>query len=769
MTKLIRHPPGKKRPGNAPMASLFLRRAATRARWRVLAFWHRLAIRWEAREDAIRPRKWRRWITYTNCIRALCVIASVLVVVWFGEGLFVMARGRPTWFEAWQKDNAGFTTVVRFVGPFLLAGLATAIFLFWWYGWTKRRYLRKARRKPHELVLTAGPNTAEVVGRQEIAQVIAQRLRDRTTRRPYLLVGGVGTGKTAVLVQLTELLARQGAVPVPIRLRDAAGGLNFEEMAKQRFLDAAPQGILARTKTERVWQQLLADDKPVVIADGLEEALLDESLQEDRDNIIARAIEAADDKKLPLVIASRPHTALEVTPAAIIELEPLSEEAALDFVQAQTPEADERRLDWIVETAEVTESPIYLHIARELSKSGYLGREGPHTGGRPLDTRSRDRSTLRLWLLESWEKALVEGRLRDDVVRAEPDRRDAIEVVSALACLGLLQDKLEVGVAELQGEHLHASPAKWAGIEAEHLWTMRRRFDRYGKRGNALSEWHRRQIWDDLCSHISGEEKHRLCDGTIGECQAEIGRCVSNARALQLVEGSEQRVRFPHSILQAYFGFRMLRHLGDNQLRRLVDKALQPPGPSRELLISLVLLSRLRAAESPPAEEPRVMVVMKKDLRKRYWDPVLVRPLAQRLCQLAEQREDPKAFDLYAAALEIESVQTPPEQLKSIVSALRSHWDEIKGDSRTLGDAKVRVVRRLGAALRTGRRQDERHGKPQGQHHADVRGPPRIGDRGPLPWHSPRGRAGGGRRWRLRLRRDPQEDQRHQSRPRRRI
>ncbi|MFI9310671.1 ATP-binding protein [Streptomyces triculaminicus] len=709
MTKLIRHPPGRTRPRNAPMATLYPRKIAARFRWFVLAKWHKLTIRWEARGDTTQAKKWRHWVSYTNLIRVLCAFAVVLVLGWFGEGIFVMIRGKSTWFEDWQKGNSGFATVIRFVGPFLLVGLATAIFLFCWYSWTKRRYLRKARRKPHELVPTAGPNTDEVVGRQEITQVIAQRLRDRNTRRPYLLVGGVGTGKTAVLVRLTELLARQGAVPVPIHLRDAGGKseLNFEELAKRRFCDEAPKGILARSKTERVWQQLLADDKPVVIADGLEEAVLDESLQSDRDNIISRAIERADDEKLPLVIASRPHTALEVTRAAIVELEPLSEEAALDFVEASTPEADERRLDWIVETAEVTESPIYLQIARELSRSGFLRHEGRQSCGRPLDTRSRDRSTLRLWLLETWEKALVEGRLRDDVVGSEQDRRDAIEVVSALACLGLLQDKLEVGIAELQGAHLHASPLQWAGIEAEHLWTMRHHFDRYGKRGNGLTEWHRGQIWNTLRKNLSDDARHRMCDGTIGECQAELARCVSNADALELVEGSQEKVRFPHSILQAYFGFRTLRHLEENHVHReqnhvhqIVNRALQPPGPSRELLIALVLLSRRRAAEAVPVEEPEVMTVLKKELRKRYWESVVNKPLTHRLCRLAAQREDPKAFEIYAAALEIESVQNPPEQLDDIVSTLKEHWDRIKGDWRTLDDAKLRVVRRLGAALR---------------------------------------------------------------------
>ncbi|WP_406454816.1 hypothetical protein OH768_17955 [Streptomyces sp. NBC_01622] len=202
-------------------------------------------------------------------------------------------------------------------------------------------------------------------------------------------------GKTAVLVRLTELLARQNAVPVPVRLRDADDGadLNFERMAKQRFVEESPMGILARSKTERVWQQLLADDKPVVIADGLEEALLNENLQQNRENIIRRAIERAHEEKLPLVIASRPHSPLESTLAAIVELDPLSEEEALYFVEARVPDTDERRVDWIVETAEVTESPIYLQIAREPHRHGALERDGARGDAQRLDTRSWDRSS----------------------------------------------------------------------------------------------------------------------------------------------------------------------------------------------------------------------------------------------------------------------------------------------------------------------------------------------------------------------------------------
>ncbi|WP_254648480.1 hypothetical protein [Streptomyces sp. GbtcB6] len=276
MTRVVRHPPGKELPRDAPMATLDLRRAGNRVGHGLLGRWHTLTIRLEARRGVTRPRKWHRWVSYANVTRAIWIVAALALLAWVVEGLYILFTGGTTWFERWRQNNVGFDTVFKFVGPVLAASLAATLFLFWWYRWTKRRYPAKALRDPRKLVPTAGPDTAEIVGRDEVAQVIAERLRERDTRRPYLLVGGVGAGKTAVLVRLAELLAHQNAVPVPIRLRDAADGadLNFELLARRRFADEAPKGILARSKTDRVWQRLLADDKPVVLADGLEEALL---------------------------------------------------------------------------------------------------------------------------------------------------------------------------------------------------------------------------------------------------------------------------------------------------------------------------------------------------------------------------------------------------------------------------------------------------------------------------------------------------------------
>ncbi|MET9895914.1 ATP-binding protein [Streptomyces sp. NPDC006465] len=704
MTSVVRHPPGKERPRAAPMATLNLRRAGTRIGQGLVGRWHSLTIRLEARRGATRPRKWCRYLSYANVTRAIWLVAVLALLAWAGEGLFILITHQTTGFENWRQGNQGFETVFKFVGPILAASIAATLFLFWWYRWTKRRYLTKALRDPHKLVPTAGHDTAEIVGREEIAQVIAERLRERATRRPYLLVGGVGAGKTAVLVRLTELLARQNAVPVPIRLRDAADGsdLNFERLARRRFAEEAPKGIMARGKTDRVWQQLLADDKPVVLADGLEEALLDDGQEHNRDNTIRQAIERAHEEKLPLVIASRPHSPLESTSAAIVELEPLSEEAALHFVEAGVPETDERLVDWIVETAEVTESPIYLQLARELHRHGALEHERPGDGAQNLGTRGHDRATLRLWLLETWDQALCEGRMREDVALTPRERRDTLEVVSALACVGLLQDSLEVDFAELLQPNIHHPGAgRRVRARAEHLWAGRRGFDQYGKRGNGLTEWHRQQIWKALGERLGNEESRRLREGNLDQCRAALARFAARAKQLELVEGSARRVRFPHSIIQAYFGYRVLNHLGERGVGELVERALQPPGPSRELLIALVLLSRRRAA-ARPARGGGVRAEVRKELAGLVRQtPVRGRPLAHQLCTAAGRRtDDPKALDLYAAALEIASVDDDPKQLGHIVAAVRERWSGIKGDRRTLEDAKLRLLRQLGAALR---------------------------------------------------------------------
>src|SRR5258708_28278672 len=180
--------------------------------------------------------------------------------------------------------------------------------------------------------------------------------------RPRVLVGGVGTGKTAVLVRLTERLADTRAIPVPVRRRAARETLDFEAMAQERFLGEVSQRLISLAEGETIWRRLRNDNRIVVLADGLEEALVGNSAEQERDNIIRAAIRKAHQQRLPLVIASRPHDPLRATAPAILALQPLSYEAALAYIGNDGSREDERRLAWIVEPAALADPPLYLLI-----------------------------------------------------------------------------------------------------------------------------------------------------------------------------------------------------------------------------------------------------------------------------------------------------------------------------------------------------------------------------------------------------------------------
>ena len=396
----------------------------------------------------------------------------------------------------------------------------------------------------------------------------------------------------------------------------------------------------------------------VVLADGLEEAFPEGHANEkERDNLIRRAIQHADEQNLPLVIASRPHHPLEATAAAIIELEPLSEEAALDYVERDSRTQDEHRLDWIVETADVADAPLYLQIARRLYEKGMLEHLTPSRDHGHLDTRGGDCSALRWRLLDTWRKALAEGHLYPEVVLSTKDRTETIRVVSALACVGLLKDTLEVTFEDLignVGKGVQASPVRDRQYRPE--------------RSTAAQE-----IWNKLRKDAWGEsdaDEHAL-QLDIHRYLSLVSLAATRGEQLGLVESYGNRVRFFHSLLQAYLGSWFLDVLTDDDLRT----ALKAPLPGRELLITLVLQSRAATQARVPN-------------------------LARMLLDAAEHHYDAKAFDIYAAALEIDSVQDSPIQ-GEIAEKLLQHWGQIRtGDRRTLEEGKLGVVQRFGDALR---------------------------------------------------------------------
>jgi NACHT domain-containing protein len=642
------------------------RQRAAAGPWRLRLRWLRARLSWPfVRMNEVRrgrrkwrsvdgPQRWRRSRFLVSAVRVLSYAGAVLFVVWVVRALVVVVTGERGFLfdldEACSDRSFSCDALAGTLAPVLSVALVSAVFLLVRLRRVRRPFQRRAQDEPQDLVLTAGRIIGDVVGRDELCQVLIEDLRDRKIRRPHVVVGGAGTGKTALLVRLTELLAQRGAVPVPVRLRDANSDLDFHALARDRFLSETQRRLLSEAEGEKVWRHLLKNDQIVVLADGLEEALVDGDKAQDRDNLIRLAIRRAKDSGLSLVVASRPHDPLREMEAAIVDLEPLSEEAALDYVRQTHSSQEEHRLDWIVETADVVETPLYLQITRQLHREGLTEFVSATRTGGQLDTRSVDRAELRARLLDTWMDALLEGRFHPGLALSLRERQATVEQLSALACLGLREDTLEVRFDRL--EHWPNGKPGAAGPPATLMHPLLARLQ-------------------------------KLDSGL------DIRLAATRGAELGLVETRGDRVRFPHSIMQAYLGSRRIQDAIQDEDYR--NAALAKPG--RELLIAMVMHSRRTSREARPKVSPGVAVPGAPGASPERLQRVLA--------AAAKTRNDLKALDLYAAALEIDSVDASPEHA-AIAAQLRDHWPRISvRDERSLEEAKLNLLRRFGEAART--------------------------------------------------------------------
>ena len=460
------------------------------------------------------------------------------------------------------------------------------------------------------------------------------------------------------MVLLTEMLAKRRAIPVPIRLRDAKT-LDFSALAKVQFMENVNERLTSAGEGEKVWRRLLQDGRIVVLADGLEEALTQKEDAEERDNKIRIAIRQAYDQRLPLLIASRPHTPLREMDATIHELEPLSKDAALTYVAEAGPAEDERRLSWIVETADVADSPLYLQITKEIYRLDLLDQIATRKA-EVLGTPGDDPSMLRVRLLQTWQRAMIRGDLRPDVPLRPEERSAALVWLSALACAGLKDDCLEVRLDSV--------------VEGEIHEEVRQRLARVDGR--------------------AGGKFIRVDQRLAAAWGARLG----------LVEPLASRVRFQHSLIQAFLGSQLM----DAALRDpdYMQEALCPSqnsertGPGREFLIALVLHSRSKLIEQEDADQPSAALDSSPDSAGA---------VCYQLAEAAGPRSDNKALDIYAAAMEISSIATNHPRAvagtdggprKGVAAAQRTQSPRGLGNRRLWGRAAANNARsgRLAAA-----------------------------------------------------------------------
>jgi hypothetical protein len=705
-----------KRP--ASRVVLLIRRVRSRLR-RLWSGWPERLRRRQHEVGIDEPRRWRSRKTMI-ALWVLSYGGAALLLLWIVRAAYVLATGGSdfTGLNLETRCSNGMTmscgALTGFILPWLSVALATALFLFRRLRRVPRPRQKTAIDKPHKLVPTAGSIAGEVVGRDEVCKVLIDNLHTGHDRRPHLIVGGVGTGKTAVIVQLVRLLAEHRAIPVVIRMRDADRHFSFRRLACDQFQREIGMGLLSSAEGDKIWRYLCKDDRVIVLADGLEEAL---SRDEDRDDHIRIAITQARKENLPLVIASRPHDSLRGMDASILDLEPLSEEAALHYLERSPGRVDPRRIDWIVETAGVTEAPLYLRIAQELTKErllNHLVMEDEPTN--TLDTRNLDRSGLRRNLLDTWRAALTRGRLYGDLPLTPEQRTATVAFISVLACIGLLNDQLEVRYADAlasKGEAVRAGRGRRSiglgspgsgfgrpallgrrpattGSTAQSVATsaampsvqQKQRLDRFAV--EPLSSWLQESL-APLTGGLRGEVNVRLA--------------AAWGTQLGLVEVRGEAVRFQHSVLQAYLGALALESLLERD--DLLREAFRAPRrPGRELLIALVLLSRGRAGNHLVTGAPHSESGSSDDEGRR----------AEKLVYLLQgqvhQRTDSKALDILAAAMEIDALvplaDEPRRSMHRLAKKAADHWLAFGGsDLRTLEEAKIGFVLRFGEALRT--------------------------------------------------------------------
>lgn len=681
-----------------------LRRAQRRAA-RVVQSRPALRQRWTGR------RRWRRLATriFYWAFAGVLTVLAVVTILSLANG----DKREPLTSLGNRCTSTGYGCTVFNQLLFTAAPLALGfiVFLAWRYRRIPAGYLRQARESPTELVETAGSIFGEVVGREDLCDVLQTELRDERVRRPHVLVGGLGIGKTAVLVKLTNVLARRGAVPVPVRLRDAADDIDFLALARDRFLAVVGKDLRSAEEGDRIWKQLVKDDRIIVLADGLEEAFADEEAGRARHHRVRVAVHRAHERKYSLIIASRPHEALRALDAALVHVEPLNNGAALDYIQAEAPAAD-YSFEQLIEVADVTETPLYLQIARELHDEDLL----EEAIEKHLQT---DRVTMRYLLLDAWVEALVAKKLNrtERVPLDEAQRRAAIDHLTALACVGLREDTQQLLFDEWEPRHLDTHPEVISSDAHTDGAAV----------GNDAKETHHRKLRDALKEEVRRRIQQSHDDQTNKGTRVERGAPVVEMQAaaskgirLGLVEPLTNGVRFPHSIVQAFLGARMFESVFTNAglKQEYIRFALEKAG--RELLLALVFYSRMvPEREDPPGAWLTSLLFIRDELVAAAHDPGFPdSPSRENESEPEEAHADKgevafderrldvdKRLDVLAAAVEIDAEcgmhGRPRATLYTdTMSRWARSWDKILIDDDTTQAAKLRLILRLGEAAR---------------------------------------------------------------------
>lgn len=388
----------------------------------------RLLLSWTGR---------RRWAS-TRALVAVCVAVFLFVVL--APSLLSPFGVQAPWLN-WLNtkcNERGFACNAMTELLALAFAIPAGFLLFLALRLTtvKRRYLAAIRKHPERL-FPSWTTKRPVVGRDALCEVIdadfalngmRMKTREGRKRRPRIIVGDIGAGKTGVLVRLARVLADRGAVPVPVSLRLAREHLDFVELAHTEFLRRTQRYVLAEDEADRIWRWLLDAGAIVILADGLEEALLDSVARETRIRV-AIAETMKDEVGVPIVVSSRPAPFLATLDAAVIRLERLPAGEAVSALEGSV--GGEERAAELVGKAEVDAMPFALELLEDLAEKDLLEKLDDKLEGVELRME-----LMRRWL--DWRKASSPAwqlSLGDDGERTT-------QTLEAFAAVALCRDTL---------------------------------------------------------------------------------------------------------------------------------------------------------------------------------------------------------------------------------------------------------------------------------------------------------------------------------------
>ncbi len=289
-------------------------------------------------------------------------------------------------------------------------------------------YLRIARAHPGRLLTgVAEPDADVVLDRPALYAALESELRSPASG-VIVVAGDAGAGKSTLVRGFTRELARRGWVPVPIAVRGETLPLDFDALARRRFLMTIDRKLGVESQGDRVWRQLVRHRMIVVLADGLDELLT-------RGGVLDEA--ELGSASLPVVATSRPDVLSGRLRRGAYELPPLANDPLVDYIGGATLDGGTLRelAQPLVLCADIASEPFYLSFARALLRTRDQGTRMRLAGicGPGAETGSVDE--VRAGLLEAWFDALKRGLVERQSDVAEDERADALDLASYAAAV----------------------------------------------------------------------------------------------------------------------------------------------------------------------------------------------------------------------------------------------------------------------------------------------------------------------------------------------